>query len=541
MTKATIRPEITAQARILLMPLFAASLIFAVSPAKPAPAPTASVEEGRLQGVVDGQTSGVRIFRGIPFAAPPVGVLRWVETQPAAKWRGTRDATKFAPRCMQRPLFSDMQFRSPGISEDCLYLNVWLPRRQARSPNRGFPVLLYFYGGGFDAGDSSEKRYDGASLSRRGIVVVTANYRLDVFGWLAHPELTLTSAHHSSGNYGLLDQIAALKWVRRNIAAFEGDPKHITIAGESAGSMSVSALMASPLSRRLIAGAIGESGALMQKWSPSSRDTAERQGVAFATSIGASTLSQLRATPADALLAARNKAANISTGVIIDGYALTEAPSVTFEYRRAAHVPLLVGSNSQEAAASAVIGDGPPTLTNYRAGLAKTLGDKADAVFDLYPALSDDDVISAATSLASDDFLALPTWKWFDLQRQTGAPTYLYQFSRVRPPSVTDASTRSKEWGAVHSAEIEYALGNLDVNPLYRWNSVDREISNTMTQYWANFVKTGNPNGRGVSVWPRASINPLKIRRQIIDVRSKSVPFVEQKRYEKGERLVYMH
>jgi para-nitrobenzyl esterase len=372
-------------------------------------------------------------------------------------------------------------------------------------------------------------------------VVVTANYRLDVFGWLAHPELTRTSTHHSSGNYGLLDQIAALRWVRRNIAAFEGNPKHITIGGESAGSMSVNALMASPLSRRLIAGAIGESGALMQKLSPPSRDTAEREGAAFATTIGASTLSQMRAMPADALLAARDKAGNISTGVIVDGYALTEAPSVTFEHRRAAHVPLLVGSNSQEAAASALIGDGPPTLTNYRTGLARTLGDKADAVFALYPAHSDGEVMSAATSLASDDFLALPTWKWFDLQRRTGAPTYLYQFSRVRPPFVKDASTRSKEWGAVHSAEIEYALENLDVNPLYRWDADDRRVSKTMTQYWANFVKTGNPNGAGVPFWPRASTNAWKIRRQIIDVHSKSVPFVEQQRYEKAESLVYMH
>jgi para-nitrobenzyl esterase len=525
---------------LLILGALGASLIYGVSSATAMPASSAIVAEGKLKGRLDG-TSGVRVFRGVPFAAPPIADLRWVEPQPAAKWNGTRDATKFAPRCMQRPLFSDMQFRSPGISEDCLYLNVWLPPRERRPPKQGYPVLLYFYGGGFDAGDSSEKRYDGASLARRGIVVVTANYRLDVFGWLAHPELTATSPHHSSGNYGLLDQIAALKWVRRNIPAFEGDPTHITVGGESAGSMSVSALMVSPLSRGLIRGAIGESGALMQKWSPPRRETAEREGVAFATGLGAPALSQLRAMPADRLLAARDKAGNISTGIIIDGYALTEAPSVTFEHGHAAHVPLLVGSNSQEATASAVIGDGSPTLANYRAGLARTLGDKADAVFALYPAHSDDEVMGAATALASDDFLALPTWKWFDLQRRTGAPVYLYLFARVRPPFVTDISTRSKEWGAVHSAEIEYALGNLDVNPLYRWAPDDRLVSATMTRYWANFVKTGNPNGAGLPSWARASIDPTKIRRQIIDVHSKSVPFVEQERYQRGESLVYMH
>lgn len=524
----------------MFAPWLAAASIFAVSPAVATVAPTAAVQEGRLRGSID-QTSGVQIFRGVPFAAPPLGQLRWAEPRQGPSWYGIRDATKFAPRCMQRPIFSDMQFRSPGISEDCLYLNVWLPPGSLHSPKAGFPVLFYLYGGGFDAGDSSEKRYDGAALAKKGIVVVTANYRLDVFGWLAHPELTTASAHHSSGNYGLFDQIAALKWVRRNIAAFRGNPRHITIGGESAGSMSVNALMASPLSRKLVAGAIGESGALMQKWTPPSIATAEQQGAKFADSVGATTIVQLRAMPAETLLEAREKAGNLPTGVIIDGYALREAPAVTFEQGRAARVPLLVGSNSQEAAAAAVIGGGPPTLASYRLGLIKTLGEKADAVFALYPANSDDEVMSAATALASDDFLALPTWKWFDLQRRRGAPTYLYQFSRVRPPFQSDPVTRSREWGAVHSAEIEYALGNLDVNPLYRWGADDRKVSGTMSQYWANFIKSGNPNGAGVAYWPRASLNPTKIRRQIIDVRSKSVPFVEQKRYFVGESLIYMH
>jgi para-nitrobenzyl esterase len=516
----------------------AAASTFSAAPAAAASAPIATVETGNLRGVVE--PSGVRAFRGIPFAAPPVGSLRWVEPQPAARWTGTRDASAFASRCMQRPLFSDMQFRSPGISEDCLYLNVWAPARGSRSPKGGFPVLLYFYGGGFDAGDSAEKRYDGAALARKGIVVVTANYRLDVFGWLAHPELTLASPRHASGNYGLLDQVAALKWVRRNAAAFQANPRHITIGGESAGSMSVSALMASPLSRRLIAGAIGESGAVMQKLTPPPRETAEREGAAFTAALGASTLSQMRALPADALLAARDKA-NISTGIIIDGYALSEAPSVTFAKGRAAHVPLLVGTNSQEGPASALLGDGPATVANYRAGLARTLGDKADAIFALYPARSDDEVVGAATAVASDDFLALPTWKWFDLQRRTGAPTFLYQFTKVRPPFVTDPPTKAAEWGAVHSAEIEYALGNLDVNPLYRWDADDRTVSATMTRYWANFAAHGDPNGPGLPSWPRASRNASELRRQIIDVRSRSVHFVEQHRYEQAQSLLNMH
>ena len=234
MTTTRIRAAIATSGRMLLLSLSATASAYAVSPAAAVAGPIASVEDGRLRGELD-RTSGVRIFRGVPFAAPPVADLRWAGPQREPAWRGIRDATKFASRCMQRPLFSDMQFRSPGISEDCLYLNVWMPPRKARAPKRGYPVLLYYYGGGFDAGDSSEKRYDGASLARRGIVVVTANYRLDVFGWLAHPELTATSPHRSSGNYGLLDQIAAIKWVRRNIAAFEGNPRHITIGGEFGG------------------------------------------------------------------------------------------------------------------------------------------------------------------------------------------------------------------------------------------------------------------------------------------------------------------
>lgn len=523
------------RASALLLPL---ALLSATSAA--ARSPTAVTASGRIIGTYD-LASGVRLFRGIPFAAPPIGALRWTEPQPAARWSGIRDATAFGPRCLQRPLFSDMQFRSPGVSEDCLTLNVWAPPAGTRPPRGGFPVLLFFYGGGFDAGDSAEKRYDGAALAARGIVVATANYRLDVFGWLAHPALTAASPRHASGNYGLLDQVAALKWLRRNAAAFGGNAKHITIGGESAGSMSVNALMVSPLSRGLIAGAIGESGGVMQKLAPPTRDQAEREGAAFAASLGATTLAQLRALPAEAMMAARDKGAPISTGIIIDGYALTEQPSATYAAGRAARVPLLVGTNSQEAGAAALLGDGvAPTLANYRAALARRLGDKADAAFALYPARSDFEVLAAATALAGDDFLGIPTWKWFDLHRRTGAPTYWYQFTRVRPPFVSDPADKPREFGAVHSAEIEYALGNLAVNPLYRWEPADEAVSRTMTGYWANFVRTGDPNGPGMPRWPKASADPAGIARQRIDVDTRSEPFAEQARYEQAQDVIFM-
>src|ERR1700674_1086422 len=241
-------------------------------------------------GIVEGsseQRSGIRTFKGVPFASPPVGDLRWQPPQPVKKWKGVRNAAQFGPRCMQRPIFGDMGFRSNGMSEDCLYLNVWTP---AKSSKERLPVLVYFYGGGFVAGDGSEARYQGESMARKGIVALTVNYRLGVFGFLAHPELTKESPRHASGNYGLLDQSAALRWVQQNIAAFGGDPKKVTIAGESAGSVSVSAQMASPLSKDLIAGAIGESGSIVGTLSAVTLAEGEQNGIKFATNIGATSL-----------------------------------------------------------------------------------------------------------------------------------------------------------------------------------------------------------------------------------------------------------
>jgi para-nitrobenzyl esterase len=503
--------------------------------------PIVTIDSGSLEGEAKAGAAPVRIFRGIPFAAPPTGDKRWKEPQPLKRWAGIRQATEFAPRCMQQPLFSDMMFRSPTTSEDCLYLNVWAPGNRSTSSKTRSPVLVYIYGGGFMAGDSSEKRYDGAVLARRGIVVVTMNYRLGVFGFFSHPQLTAASPHHASGNYGLLDQVAALNWVKRNIAAFGGDPGQITIGGESAGSMSVSALMASPLSRGTIARAIGESGAMMQKWTPPALAGAERKGAAFAKTIGAPSLAALRAIPASQLLAAQGEAKDMPFDAVIDGHFLVEPPSQTFSSGKAAHVPLLVGSNSQEAPGSAVIGDGAPTVANYRVGLKRVLGDKADAMFALYPTKTNADVLPIATALASDDFLGLPTWKWFDLQRRTGAPTYYYYFTHVRPRFVTDISGNPLPWGAVHSAEIEYALGNLDANPLYAWTDDDRQVAAIMSSYFANFIMTGDPNSGKLPAWPRASRNANKIRRQVIDVDTHASDFAEQQRYVAAEPLLYMH
>ena len=500
------------------------------APAMAADGPIITVETGKLQGVAATGNSPVQIFRGIPFAKPPVGDLRWREPRPAAHWDGVRPADQFGPRCMQKHMWDDMFFRSPKADEDCLYLNVWTPANLARGATAKLPVLVYIYGGGFIAGTSDEPRYDGAATAAQGVVVVTLNYRLGIFGFFTHPQLTGESPHKASGNYGLLDQAAALAWVRRNIAAFGGDPKRITVGGESAGSMSVSGMMVSPLTRNLIAGAIGESGSSLLPYHPRKLAESEADGMRFAEVLQAPTLAQLRAIPADKLLDVQNYQ-GASWGPVIDGYYFTEDPEATYAAGKAAKAPLLVGSNSQEGAANWILGDMAPTVANYRSGVQKSFGANADRVLQLYPAASDADVIRAATELASDRFIAASTWNWFDHQRKTGWPTFYYYYTRVRPAPTAYKANGPAPYGAVHSAEIEYALGNLDANPSYAWTDADRKVSATMNGYFVNFIKTGNPNGQGLPLWAQAPAGDGPIQRQIIDVDTRRAAFPEQDRY----------
>jgi para-nitrobenzyl esterase len=451
---------------------------------------------GELEGLVMG--SGIHSFKGVPFAAPPVGALRFREPQPVRNWEGVRKADTFGPRAMQPPIFSDMQFRSNGMSEDCLYLNVWTPAKSARDK---LPVLVYFYGGGFVAGDGSEYRYDGESLAKRGIVTVTVNYRLGVFGFLAHPELTKESAHHSSGNYGLMDQHAALVWVQKNIAAFGGDPKRVTIGGESAGSIAVCAQMASPLSKGLFAGAIGESGGLMGSIKPVSLVDAEQNGVAFVSQTGKS-LTDLRALPAEELLAMTSKGAHFPTA--IDGNFLPNSPSDIFIAGAQMSVPLLAGWNSAEGGYEGILGKDEPTVGNYENAIRRLYGGKADTILKLYSASSPEEVKQAAIDLASDRFIANSTSKWIDLHSKTGGkPVYRYIYNHPRPP-MTDGSDaqRYHPMGAGHSWEIEYALGNLPTNKVYSWTADDEKVSQTLEAYFENFIKTGDPNGAGLLSWP---------------------------------------
>lgn len=498
-------------------------------------APKVKTANGILEGTNE---SGLNVFRGVPFAQPPVGEFRWREPQSVKNWTGVRKADKFGPRAMQLPIFGDMSFRSDGVSEDCLYLNVWSP---SKTNNEKLPVLVYFYGGGFLAGDGSEPRYDGASMARKGIVSVTVNYRLGVLGFLSHPELTKESPHHASGNYGLLDQSAALQWVQKNIAAFGGDPKKITIAGESAGSFSVSAQMASPLSRNIIAGAIGESGSLLGN-ATASLQTAEKSGTDWAKSISKNSLADLRAMSADDLMKATAKIGYGAFPVCVDGYFFPKSPIDIFAAGQQAHVPLLVGWNSQEMVYQMVLGGDRPTADNFKKAIQKLYGDQAEEAMKVYNASTDDEAEQAATEMASDRFIGFGTWRWSDMQSKTGGkPVYRYMYARPRPemrPEMGNATANlaggvTKDTtgkapkappakGAVHSAEIEYALGNLSSNRVYDWQPEDYMVSEIMQAFFANFIKTGNPNGLGVPKWPAIASNNVQVMHINVNTRAET-------------------
>ena len=464
--------------------------------------PVVTLKNGQLRGVFNINT-GIRSFKGIPYAQPPVGNLRWKEPQPAENWKGVRHADHFSHMPMQKRIFSDMIFRADAMSEDCLYLNVWTPARS----NLKLPVLVYFYGGGFVGGDGSESRYDGESLAQKGIVTVTINYRLGIFGFFSHPELTKESPHHASGNYGLLDQNAALKWVQANIAAFGGDPSKVTIAGESAGSISVSAQMASPLSKNIIAGAIGESGAMINPTLPAVPLAAgEKNGLDFAQKVNLGSLADLRTISATQLLDMASKPGAWHLAPTIDGYFLPETPEKIFEHGDQAHIPLLVGWNSAEIPYQALTGGDVPAPDNYEAKVKQQFGTNATDLLRLYPGQTQDEVIRSATALASDRFIVYSTWKWADLQATTGGkPVYRYRFSCPRPPMVTPENHDSKlpaaMVGASHASEIEFALGNLSSDKVYAWTPDDYKVSATMENYFANFIKTGNPNGSDLPKW----------------------------------------
>jgi para-nitrobenzyl esterase len=486
------------------------------------------VQQRTASGVLEGVVSAdgkVRTFKGIPYATPPVGPLRWKPPQPITPWKGVRKAVDYGPRCMQTDVFSDMVFRDEGPSEDCLYLNLWMPEVHSKAR---LPVMVWIYGGGFRAGSTSEPRQDGGNLSKKGVLIVSMNYRLGIFGFFSHPELAKESGHDASGNYGLMDQVAALKWVKENIASFGGDPDNVTIFGESAGSSSVSALMASPLAKGLFARAIGESGALFSPDLKSRSETEKRDMAFMKSAAGTDSLEALRNKSSAAIQEAASREGAPRFSPNIDGYFLPESPQAIFAAGKQSHVPLIAGWNLDEGDYESILGTDPPTRENFEAKVRKLYGNNADTLLKLYPGTTADEVKRAAQDLAGDRFTALHTWEWLEAQLKTGsAPAYRYRFEETLPlpaESPPDAEARSP-----HSGEIEFVFEVLSSKDL-PWRPEDEKVSDLMSSYWTNFAKTGDPNGEGLAPWP--AYEPRKFEVMHLNVDPHAAPDEHRARYE---------
>ena len=467
-------------------------------------------EAGLVNGM-EGHNPAIRVYKGIPFAAPPVGDLRWRAPQPAAPWQGVRKADAFGNSCMQEnfapgPVAADVAagkspfspefyaWRQP-MSEDCLYLNVWTP---AKTGSEKLPVLVYIHGGGFQQGSGAVDIYDGEGLASKGLVVVTFNYRLGVFGFLAHPELSSESQHKSSGDYGLLDQVAALKWVKQNIAAFGGDPGNVTIDGQSAGAMSVNYLVASPLTHGLIERAISESGGEFTPVRQGQGETgladlrdAEAAGVNFAAAHHASSIAELRKMPAKELMGRGFFWPNV------DGYVLPADIYTIFASGKQNDIPMLVGWNSGDGTPFRMMARLPDTAAGFDAAARKQFGPMAAEFLKVFPVKTDADAAHVQAEVARDEMFAWSSRTWGRLQDKTGkSKIYLYYWDHVPPGRPASAA-----FGAFHSSEIVYAQNNLRTWKL-PWQPIDRHLAAAMSSYWVNFAKTGNPNGSGLPEWP---------------------------------------
>jgi para-nitrobenzyl esterase len=448
----------------------------------------ARVESGLLEGVPS-SVPGVRVFKGIPYAAPPVGDLRWRPPQPPATWDGVRRADKFSDSCVQNlarsrnPWTAEFMAQNDA-SEDCLCLNVWTATKAAGERR---PVFVWIHGGAFTEGSGEVAVYDGSELARRGLVVVTINYRLGVLGFLTHPELTKESGRNASGNYGLLDVVAALQWTQKNIAAFGGDPRRVTIAGQSAGAFAVHALTASPLAKGLFHRAIAESGSGVGR---RNRDLAEaeKDGLKFAESKGAHSIQELRAMSARDLTGG-----GMRFGPVVDGWSLPADVDAIFVQGKQNDAPTLTGLTADEGSASPTYGK--IKADEFKKQAQQRFGDLAETFLKFYP--SDDDAqsgMSQKQSAREQGMISMSLWA-AGRARASKTKAWTYYFSRAIP------WPEQPQYGAFHSSELPYIFGNLKLmnRP---WEPIDRQLSATMMAYWVNFATTGDPNGGGLPRWP---------------------------------------
>jgi para-nitrobenzyl esterase len=465
---------------------------------------TTTLEEPRLDS---GPISGVRegdiwVYKGIPYAAPPVGELRWREPQPVEAWEGVLACEEYGPACPQPPSEDWGGFMTVGeTSEDCLYLNVWTP---AESPDESLPVMFWIHGGAFLIGAGSQAVYDGVNMAEKGVVIVTINYRLGPFGFFAHPLLTEESPYGSSGNFGLLDQIAALEWVERNIASFGGDPDSVTVFGESAGGMSIYSLMASPLAEGLFDRAVIQSGPFLDMGLPlnpeDTLENAEKKGERISRDLGCNMeedeLACLRARTPEEIMEASDRGddplAHINMGPNVDGYVLPASPSAVFIAGEQHDVPLMVGSNADDG--SIFVPD--VNLQQTRLFLSFLYGDHAEKVEALFPVETEEEVKAVISRVITEMGFAASARLCASSMEGKDSDAYLYLFSRIPD------DPRAEGLGAFHGLEIVYVFGNFDKIGLQTVDQVDRELSRIMMDYWVNLAKTGDPNGTGVPVWP---------------------------------------
>lgn len=457
------------------------------------------VTGGVVQGVNE---NGITVFKGIPFAAPPVGKLRWQPPQPVVPWQGVLQADHFAAACPQLVSgnFASIDNNMGTQSEDCLYLNIWTPALD-KGAKAKLPVMVWIHGGGFAFGASSQSNWTGEKLAAKNVVLVSIAYRLGVFGFLAHPELSAENVHKVSGNYGLMDQQAALAWIQKNIAAFGGDPANVTIFGESAGGISVSMLCASPLSKGLFKRAISESGGAFgpvedkRLLGMQSLKAAEQNGLALAKRLGATNVAALRQVPVKKILQDQGSTMGANWPVC-DGYVLLDDATKLYRQGRYNDVDILIGTNSNEGA---MFLQNPVHKEDYLQ-YANLFGTLKSQALTIYPGNTDTEALTSMRNIFMDTVFAWPTYTWARLQSMTGhSKVYVYYFDQTEPAH----QTALKFDGAAHSDEINYVFGHVDKNFNFQYTDKDRALSTAVMDYWTNFARTGNPNGNGLPNWPR--------------------------------------